>query len=146
MEGDGSSQERTLLSSGLDCRIGKVPSLRCLFRERDVFERSVMKKNRCRWDRNRAAPLSGWASRACVWVSTCSCYSTLWRDGVRRGGSCDAFSMHLHWAWLQWDLLAKKSLFLLPLMGNSVALNLAHKLTIDKRVFVIDVAQMCPCP
>lgn len=94
LEGDGASQERTLISGGLDCRIGNIPSLECFFfRDRDVFESRVIKINRCRWDRNRAITLSGWASGVHVWVSSCSVYSILWWEDMRREGST-----HFYWA------------------------------------------------
>lgn len=60
------------------------PFSRMFFRERDVFESRVIEINKCRWDRSRAITLSEWASGAHVWVSSCSAYSLLWWEDVRR--------------------------------------------------------------
>lgn len=128
--------------------LGRPTSLTCLFRAGDVFEKRVMRrKNRCRWNRSRATPLSEWASGGYVWVSSCCSYLRCLVGGCKEGRQLGCLFAALASPVCGYSgiCLAERPSYLLLLMGNSVVphrLSLAHRLPLDKTVFIIDVAQI----
>ena len=130
--------------------MGRSTSLTYLFRAGGVFEKKLMRrKSRCRWDRRRATPLSEWASGGDVWVSSCCSYLCCLVGGCKEGRQLgclfSALASPVCGHSCSEICLAKNPSFLLLLMGNSVAphgLNLAHRLQLDKTVFITEVAQI----